>query len=131
MKITKLSSGSTFEAVAGYSRAIVVEQNGYAEAFVSGCTGFDYSTMSISDDPIAQARQCFVNIAAALAPAGGDLSHLVRVRYYIPDVADWEIMAPIFGEFLGEAKVHLLAAYVYGLSKHEKVEAPAAAEAAK
>ena len=38
---------------------------------------------------------------------------------------------PAFGEFLGEAKVHLLAAYVYGLSKHEKVEAPAAAEAAK
>ena len=104
MKITKLSSGSSFEAVAGYSRAIVVEQNGYAEAFVSGCTGFDYATMSISDDPVAQARQCFVNIAAALAPAGGDLSHLVRVRYYIPDGADWEIMAPIFGEFLGESR---------------------------
>ena len=104
MKVTKLSSGSSFEDVAGYSRAIVVEHPGHAEAFVSGCTGFDYSTMTISDDPVAQARQCFVNIAAALAPAGGDLNHLVRVRYYIPDAADWETIAPIFGEVLGQVR---------------------------
>jgi enamine deaminase RidA (YjgF/YER057c/UK114 family) len=90
--------------VAGYSRAVVVEHGAYAEVFVSGCTGFDYASMSISEDAAAQARQCFVNIADALAKAGGDLSHVVRVRYYLPDGGDWERLAPVFGEALKDAR---------------------------
>jgi enamine deaminase RidA (YjgF/YER057c/UK114 family) len=104
MHIQRISSGSAFEALAGYSRAVVVEHGGYAEAFVSGCSGFDYAAMTISDDVLVQARQCFVNIAAALAEAGGDLRHVVRVRYYLPDGADWERVAPVFGQALGEAR---------------------------
>jgi len=100
VKVQRLSSGSSFEALAGYSRVVVVEHPGYAEAFVSGCSGFDYSTMTVSADLETQVRQCFANIAAALKPAGGDLSHLVRVRYYLPDPADWARVAPIFGEVL-------------------------------
>jgi len=96
---SNISSGSSFETLAGYSRAAVVEFDTWAEVFVSGCTGFDYATMTISDDVEAQARQCFVNIAAALEKAGGDLGHLVRVRYYLTDGADFEKVAPIFGEF--------------------------------
>ena len=99
-----ISSGSTFETLAGYARAAVVEFDTYAEVFVSGCTGFDYASMTISDDVAAQARQCFHNIADALGKAGGDLSHLVRVRYYLTDGADFETLAPIFGEFCGAAK---------------------------
>ena len=104
MKTQKISSGSSFEAVAGYSRAMVVEHDGFAEVFISGCTGFDYSAMTISDDLSAQVRQCFANIAAVMAQAGGDLSHLVRVRYYIPDAAYWDLAAPVFGESLGDVR---------------------------
>lgn len=101
---SSISSGSTFEAVAGYARAAVVEFDTHAEVFVSGCTGFDYAGMTISDDVAEQARQCFRNIADALGKAGGDLSHLVRVRYYLTDAADFEVLAPIFGESCGAAK---------------------------
>ena len=104
LKTQKISSGSSFEGVAGYSRAMVAEHDGYAEVFVSGCTGFDYSTMTISDDLAEQTRRCFINIAAALAQAGGDLSHLVRVRYYITDISYWDLAAPVFGESLSEVR---------------------------
>jgi len=90
--------------VAGYSRAVVVEHAGFAEVFVSGCTGFNYASMTISEDAADQARQCFVNIADALAKAGGDLSHVVRVRYYLPDGGDWERLAPVFGQALQGAR---------------------------
>lgn len=100
----RISSGSAFEAVAGYSRAFVVEHGAHAEVFVSGCTGFDYATMTISPDVCDQARQCFVNIAAALAQAGGDLSHVVRVRYYLTEAADWDVAAPVFGESLAQVR---------------------------
>ena len=104
MKTQLISSGSAFEAVAGYSRALVVEYATHAEAFVSGCTGFDYATMTISDDVRDQTRQCFVNIAAALAEAGGTLNHITRVRYYLTSAADWDLAAPVFGESLADVR---------------------------
>jgi enamine deaminase RidA (YjgF/YER057c/UK114 family) len=104
MDVRRISSGSPFEEIAGYSRAVVVERDDCAEVFVSGCTGFDYASMTISDDVVAQARQCFVNITAALAAAGGLLCHVVRVRYYLPDAAHWERVAPVFGEALYESR---------------------------
>jgi enamine deaminase RidA (YjgF/YER057c/UK114 family) len=104
VKTQLISSGSSFETVAGYSRALVVDYGTHAEAFVSGCTGFDYATMTISDDVRDQARQCFVNIAAALAEAGGELRHITRVRYYLADGADWDTVAPVFGESLSEIR---------------------------
>ena len=61
-----ISSGSTFEQEIGYSRAVVEGD----WIFVSGTTGFDYSTMTISDDLLEQAEQCFKNIQAALNEAG-------------------------------------------------------------
>jgi len=64
-----ISSGSTFEATIGYSRAVVVDN----WIFVSGTTGFDYSTMSIADDLVAQTEQCLKNIEAALREAGSGL----------------------------------------------------------
>jgi enamine deaminase RidA (YjgF/YER057c/UK114 family) len=100
----QISSGSAFEAVAGYSRALVVEHATHAEVFVSGCTGFNYADTTISPDVGDQARQCFVNIAAALAQAGGEIRHIVRVRYYFTDGADWQSVAPIFGQCLAPAR---------------------------
>ncbi|HUO21533.1 MAG TPA: RidA family protein [Caulobacteraceae bacterium] len=104
MKTSRISSGSTFETVAGYSRAIVVEHHGYAEVLISGVTGFNYDTMTIAPDAPAQTRQCFANIAKVLAQAGGGLEHVVRVRYLLTDPGQFEALAPIFGEHLGASK---------------------------
>ena len=61
-----ISSGSTFEKSIGYSRAVVDGE----WVLVSGTTGFDYSTMTIQDDVVAQCEQAFKNIEAALKQAG-------------------------------------------------------------
>lgn len=75
-----ISSGSSFESDIGYSRAVIDGDL----IFLSGTTGFDYATMQISDDIEAQAAQCFVNIAAALAQAGATVADIVRVLYIVP-----------------------------------------------
>lgn len=72
-----ISSGSTFEQEIGYSRA-VVDGNWI---FVSGTTGFDYSTMTISNSLSEQTEQCLKNIEAALHQAGSSLKDVVRVTY--------------------------------------------------
>lgn len=95
-----ISSGSSFEAVAGYSRAVV--EGDYVH--VSGTTGFDYATMTIDSDPEAQTRQCFRNIAAALEQAGCSLEDVVRVRYFIVEAALFERLAPVFGEHFATAR---------------------------
>ena len=92
-----ISSGSTFEAEGGYSRAVADGD----WVFVAGTTGFYYARMTIADDPAEQARQAFRNIAAALAEAGATLADVVRVRYYVPDIADWPAIMPILGEVFG------------------------------
>jgi enamine deaminase RidA (YjgF/YER057c/UK114 family) len=92
-----ISSGSSFEAEAGYSRAVVDGE----WIFVAGTTGFDYVAMTIAEDPAEQARQTFRNIKRALAEAGAELSDVVRVRYYVPDLADWPAIVPVLGEVFG------------------------------
>jgi enamine deaminase RidA (YjgF/YER057c/UK114 family) len=92
-----IASGSPFEAAAGYSRAVVDGE----WVFVAGTTGFDYAQMTIVQDPAEQARQAFRNIAKALAEAGASLADVVRVRYYLPDLADWPAVAPVLGEVFG------------------------------
>lgn len=95
-----ISSGSAFEEKIGYSRAVV--DGDYV--FVSGTTGYDYQTMSISCDVIEQARQCLENIEEALAEAGSSLDEVVRVHYIFPDKADFEPCWPVFKKFLGKAR---------------------------
>ena len=75
-----ISSGSSFEADIGYSRAVVDGD----WVFVSGTTGFDYAAMTIDDDLVAQTEQCLANIVAALAQAGATLADVVRVNYVLP-----------------------------------------------
>ena len=89
-----ISFGSDFEAQGGYSRAVVDGE----WVFVAGTTGFDYAAMTIADDPAEQTRQPLRNIEAALAEAGARLADLVRVRYYVPDAADWPRIMPVLGE---------------------------------
>jgi enamine deaminase RidA (YjgF/YER057c/UK114 family) len=100
MTRTLISSGSTFEAQIGYSRAVVVGN----WIFVSGTTGFDYATMTISDDVVVQAEQCLKNIASALAQAGSSLQDVVRVTYVLPQTADFEPCWPVLRKFFGEVR---------------------------
>jgi enamine deaminase RidA (YjgF/YER057c/UK114 family) len=95
-----ISSGSAFEKVAGYSRAVVDGD----WIFVSGTTGFDYAKMSISDDVVEQTHQTFRNIEAALKQAGSSLKDVVRARYIIVNPADWEKVAPVFGQYFGDVR---------------------------
>ena len=96
----RISSGSTFEAEIGYSRAVVAGP----WVFVSGTTGFDYSTMTISDDVVVQAEQCMKNIAAALAEAGASVADVVRVKYLLPDAADFEPCWPVLRRWFGDVR---------------------------
>ena len=96
----RISSGSTFEAEIGYSRAVVAGP----WVFVSGTTGFDYSTMTISDDVVAQAEQCMKNIAAALAEAGASVADVVRVHYLLPSAIDFEPCWPVLKRWFGNVR---------------------------
>ena len=92
-----ISSGSTFEAEAGYSRAVVDGE----WIFVAGTTGFDYAQMTIAEDPAEQIRQAFRNIENALAEADASLADVVRVRYYVPNLADWPAIVAVLGKVFG------------------------------
>ena len=95
-----ISSGSTFEKEACYSRAVLDGDF----VFVSGTTGFDYSNMTISDDVAEQTRQTFRNIEAASQKAGSSLKDAVRTTYYVVNAADWPKIYPVFKEFLAESR---------------------------
>ncbi|MFF4363910.1 GNAT family N-acetyltransferase [Streptomyces sp. NPDC001604] len=93
-------SGSTFEEQIGYARAVVDGD----WVHVSGTTGFDYATMTISDDVVEQAEQCLRNIGAALADAGCGFSDVVRVRYLLPERDDFEPCWPVLRRAFGEVR---------------------------
>jgi enamine deaminase RidA (YjgF/YER057c/UK114 family) len=95
-----ISSGSTFEAVAGYSRAVVDGE----WVFVSGTTGYDYKAMRIPNDLLEQTHNAFRNIESALAQAGATLSDIVRVQAYICDQRHYALVAPVFGKYLGDVR---------------------------
>lgn len=95
-----ISSGSTFEQEMGYSRAVVDGD----WVFVSGTTGFDYATMTIADDVVAQAEQCLKNIDAALREAGASMADVVRVTYVLPEAADFPACWPVLRRWFGEVR---------------------------
>ena len=95
-----ISSGSTFERDIGYSRAVVDDE----WVFVSGTTGFDYSTMTISTDLVEQTEQCLRNIEAALGEAGATFADVVRVTYVLPDAAEFALCWPTLRKYFGDAR---------------------------
>ena len=95
-----ISSGSTFEEEIGYSRAVVDGE----WVFVSGTTGFDYGTMTISDDMAAQTEQCLKNIEAALAEAECSLRDVVRVTYVVPKGDEFPQCWPILRKYFGDVR---------------------------
>ncbi|HEY4018891.1 MAG TPA: RidA family protein [Pseudonocardiaceae bacterium] len=94
-----IRSGSTFEKAIGYSRAVVDGD----WVHVSGCTGYDYSTMTLAEGVVAQAEQALRNVSAALTEAGASLADVVRVHYLLPDRADFEPCWPALRAAFGTA----------------------------
>jgi len=95
-----ISSGSPFEADIGYSRAVMDGD----WVFVSGTTGFEYDAMTISPDVREQAEQTMRNIGKALVEAGSSFADVVRVRYILPDAADFELCWPVLRRYFGEVR---------------------------
>lgn len=95
-----ISSGSTFEREIGYSRAVVDGE----WVFVSGTTGFDYATMTISPTVAEQAEQALRNIEHALAEATASFADVVRVRYILPDAGDFPACWPALRRAFGEVR---------------------------
>lgn len=100
MNRRRISSGSTFEQEIGYSRAVVAGD----WVFVSGTTGFDYSTMTIAEGLVEQTEQCLKNIASALREAGADLADVVRVTYVLPDGKEFPECWPVLRKYFGEVR---------------------------
>ncbi|MEU4559364.1 RidA family protein [Actinoplanes sp. NPDC023936] len=118
-----ISSGSVFEEKYGYTRAVVDGDR----VHVSGTTGFDYATMTISDDVAEQAEQCLRTIDAALAEAGGSIADVVRVRYLLPDGADFEACAPVLSRWFGAVRPAATMMVVGLLDPRMKIEIEAEA----
>jgi len=95
-----ISSGSSFEAMVGYSRAVM--EDGWV--FVSGTTGYDYATMLLPAGVENQCRNALDNIAAALHEAGAGFDDVVRVRYILTDRGDWPACWPIVRQAFAHAR---------------------------
>ena len=105
-----ISSGSEFEKIMGYSRAVV--QGDFI--FVSGTTGYDYSTMIISDEIAEQTEQCLKNIEEALGKADSSLKDVVRVTYIITDANEFSKCYDVLGKYFAEVRP-AATVYVAGL----------------
>ena len=92
----RIFSGSTFEEIAGYARAVVDGD----WVHVSGCTGMDYASGEISGDVAEQTHQVFRNINWALAEAGSSLDDVVRIRVYLDSRDDFAVVAPVLGDYV-------------------------------
>jgi enamine deaminase RidA (YjgF/YER057c/UK114 family) len=114
-----ISTGSPFEKIAGYSRAVVDGDF----CFVAGTTGYDYATMAMPADVTSQSRNCFKTIEAALQEAGFAMADIVRATYYITDAKDADAHFKVCGEVLGDIRPAATLLVVVGLYKPEmKIE---------
>ena len=95
-----ISTGSPFEVRIGYSRAVAVD----GWVFMAGTTGYDYRTMTMPEKVEDQCRNALSTIASALEEAGASLDDVVRVRYILPDKADWPACWPLTSQAFALAK---------------------------
>lgn len=96
----RISTGSPFEKTFGYSRAII--KGGWC--FVSGVTGYDYTSMEIPEGIADQAKNCFATISSVLNEADFDLADIVRVQYTVTDVDLVDDLVPALGAAMGEIR---------------------------
>jgi len=113
-----ISSGSKFESDIGYSRAVVDGE----WVLVSGTTGFNYATMTIEDDVVAQCEQTLENIEAALKQAGAGFADVVRVHYLVTQAADFEKCWPAIGKVFGKVRPAIVVMVVGLTDPRMKIE---------
>ena len=114
-----ISTGSPFEKTAGFSRAVIDGDF----AFVSGTTGYDYTTMTMPGDVTSQTRNCFKTIEAALKDGGFAMADIVRATYYVTDARDVDAHFAVCGEVLGDIRPAATLLVVTALARPEmKIE---------
>ena len=114
-----ISSGSPFEKMYGYSRAVVWGD----EVHIAGTTGYDYTTMAMPDDVAGQTRNIYATFAKVMGEAGGKLADIVRLRTFVTDAAYGEAVLKVQGEVFGAIRPAATIVVVQGLLKPEmKVE---------
>jgi enamine deaminase RidA (YjgF/YER057c/UK114 family) len=91
-----ISGGTPYEALVGYSRAVVAGD----WVFVSGTTGRNRITGEIPEDTVEQTHLAFETIAWALGEAGSSMAEVVRGRIVISDPSEEKRLAPVIGEYL-------------------------------
>ena len=120
----RISSGSPFETLYGYSRAVLIDD----EVLIAGTTGYDYQAMAMPEDPASQARNIFATFAAVLKEAGGSLADIVRLRTFVTDAVYCEAVLKVQGEVFADIRPAATIVVVAALLKPEmKVEIEAEA----